>query len=191
MGGRRLRRLDTVASADYVAAMRIAILAAVLIVASGGAAMAFELVSPAFRSGETIPRQHTCDGADVSPRLSWKDPPAGAQAFALVCDDPDAPAGTWMHWVLWNAPGTARGLDEGVKAEPSLPDGARQGRNDFKRIGWNGPCPPPGKPHRYFFRLHALDRPLDLAPGATKAELVKAMQGHTLGSAELVGMYGR
>lgn len=155
------------------------------------AVMAFELTSPAFGNGESIPRQHTCEGADASPPLLWKDPPPGTKSFALVCDDPDAPARTWVHWVLYAVPPTAHALPEGVKATPTLPDGSRQGRNDFGKIGYGGPCPPPGAPHRYYFRLHAVDRMIDLAPGATKAELLKAIEGHTLATSELMGLYGR
>jgi hypothetical protein len=158
---------------------------------SGGVAMAFELESSAFAAGATIPKKHTCDGPDLSPPLSWKDPPKGAAAFALVCDDPDAPVGTWVHWVLWNVPGSARQLAEGVPTTPTLPDGARQGTNDFKRAGYGGPCPPRGAPHRYFFRLYALDTTLGLAAGASRQALLAAMEGHVVGRAELMGRYGR
>ena len=153
--------------------------------------MAFELTSSAFQAGGTIPRPHTCDGTDASPALTWSDPPPGTASFALVCDDPDAPVGTWVHWVLYELPPSARQLPEGVPTEPLLKDGSRQGTNDFKRTGYGGPCPPPGKPHRYFFRLYALDTSLRLAPGKTKAELLKAMEGHVKGQAELVGRYSR
>ncbi len=153
--------------------------------------MAFELTSPAFKANETIPRKHSCDGGDVSPALAWTEAPAGTKSFALVCDDPDAPRGTWVHWVLWGVPGSARGLPEGVKPAATLEDGSRQGTNDFRKTGYGGPCPPPGRAHRYFFKLHALDTTLDLAPGATKDALENAMDGHTLGRAELVGRYGR
>src|SRR5262245_28348362 len=115
------------------------------------------LTSPAFTDGNPIPRQHTGDGADSSPALAWDDVPAGTGAFALVCDDPDAPRGTWVHWVLYNLPADARDLPQGVPATPTLPSGARQGKNDFGRIGYGGPAPPRGKAHRYFFRLVALD----------------------------------
>jgi hypothetical protein len=157
----------------------------------GGTAMAFELTSSAFTAGETIPRRHTCDGADVSPPLAWTEAPAGTATFALVCDDPDAPAGTWVHWVLYDLPATVRQLAEGVPPEPLLKGGGRQGTNDFRRTGYGGPCPPRGAPHRYYFRLYALDTALGLAPGATKEALLKAMAGHVKGQAELVGRYGR
>jgi Raf kinase inhibitor-like YbhB/YbcL family protein len=169
----------------------IRVVGAVLLGAVGSVAMAFDLTSTAFKAGEAIPKKHSCDGADVSPPLAWTDPPAGTKSFALVCDDPDAPRGTWVHWVIWDVVPSARGFPEGVKPSATLPDGGNQGTNDFKKIGYGGPCPPPGSVHRYFFKLHALDRTLDLAPGATKAALEKAMEGHTLGRAELMGRYAR
>ncbi len=109
----------------------------------------------------------------------------------LVCDDPDAPAGTWVHWVLYGVPASASSLPEGVRPAPALDDGSRQGTNDFRRAGYGGPCPPRGAPHRYYFRLYALDVVLGLPPGATKAALMKAVEGHTLGQAELMGRYAR
>ena len=153
--------------------------------------MAFELTSSAFKAGDTIPRKYTCDGADVSPPLTWADPPAGTAGFALVTDDPDAPVGTWVHWVLYDLPAAARVLPEGVPGEATLKDGGHQGTNDFRKIGYRGPCPPRGTPHRYFFKLYALDAALGLAPGATKQAVVKAMEGHLKGQAELMGRYGR
>ncbi len=146
-----------------------------------------KLTSAAFAEGGTIPAQYTCDGSDVSPPLVWSGAPAGTKAFALIADDPDAPAGTWVHWVLYNVPGSVAQLPEGVAA----PGGAAQGRNDFRKTGYGGPCPPPGKPHRYFFKLYALDAPLALKAGATKPEVERAMQGHTLAQAQLMGTYGR
>jgi hypothetical protein len=157
----------------------------------GGAAMALKVESPAFSPGGDIPRQHTCDGPDLSPPLRWSEPPAGTQSLALICDDPDAPAGTWVHWVLYRIPASARGLPEGVPKRETLADGSRQGRNDFGKVGYGGPCPPRGPKHRYFFKLYALDTVLDLPPGATKAELLKAMEGHVLAQGELMGRYGR
>jgi Raf kinase inhibitor-like YbhB/YbcL family protein len=146
-----------------------------------------KLTSAAFAEGGTIPAQYTCDGSDVSPPLVWSGAPAGTKAFALIADDPDAPAGTWVHWVLYNVPGSAAQLPEGVAG----PGGAAQGRNDFRKTGYGGPCPPPGTPHRYFFKLYALDAPLALKAGATKPEIERAMQGHTLAQAQLMGTYGR
>ena len=149
------------------------------------------ITSAAFSEGQTIPKKFTCDGPDLSPPLSWKDVPAGTQAFALISDDPDAPVGTWVHWVIYNLAGSTHGLPEGLEKQDQLSNGVLQGRNDFRRIGYGGPCPPPGKPHRYFFKLYALDAKLSLKPGATKAELEQEMKGHILGQAELVGRYGR
>lgn len=159
--------------------------------ALGGPAMAFELSSSAFAPGAAIPSKHTCDGADVSPPLAWTAPPAGTKAFALVCEDPDAPRGLWVHWVLWGIPAAATALPEGVKPDEILPDGSRHGRNDFGKLGHNGPCPPPGVPHRFVFRLYALDAASTLTPGATRPALLDALRGHVLGTAELTGRYGR
>ncbi len=156
-----------------------------------GGGMPFQIASTAFSNGGTIAKNYTCDGSDVSPSLSWKDAPAGAQSFALIADDPDAPAGTWVHWVAYNLPGNAKELPEGVKKEEQLLDGTQQGRNDFRKIGYNGPCPPPGKPHRYFFKLYALNAKLTLKSGATKNDVEAAMKGHILAQAELMGKYGR
>jgi Raf kinase inhibitor-like YbhB/YbcL family protein len=138
-----------------------------------------------------IPKKFTCDAADVSPALTWANAPSGTESFALIADDPDAPVGTWTHWIAWDIPASSTGLPEGVPKQEALPDGTRQGRNDFKRIGYGGPCPPPGKPHRYFFRLYALDAKLTLNPGATRHELERAMDGHVLARAEVIGKYGR
>lgn len=153
--------------------------------------MAFDLKSSAFTAEDSIPKKHTCDGPDLSPALAWGQPPAGTQSLGLIMDDPDAPVGTWVHWVLYDLPATARELPEGVPKQEELSNGARQGRNDFRRIGYGGPCPPPGGPHRYFFKLYALDTKTNLKPGATKAELEKAMHGHILGKSELMGRYKR
>lgn len=153
--------------------------------------MTLKLTSSAFEPGATIPKKFTCDGPDVSPALNWSDPPAGTQSFALIADDPDAPVGTWVHWVLYDLPADARSLAENVPKQEQLPSGARQGRNDFRKIGYGGPCPPPGKPHRYFFKLYALDAKLNLKAGAAKAEVEKAMQEHILAQGELMGRYGR
>jgi Raf kinase inhibitor-like YbhB/YbcL family protein len=151
----------------------------------------FQLSSPAFGEGETIPRQHTGDGKDTSPPLTWNDPPANTKSFALICDDPDAPRGTWVHWVLFNLPASTRDLPEGVLPSPTLDSGAIQGTNDFGNVGWGGPAPPKGKPHRYHLKLFALDKTLDLSAGASKAQVVHAMQGHILAEGQLMGRYGR
>lgn len=149
-----------------------------------------KLTSSAFQHGQMIPQQYTCDGRDISPPLTWSDPPQGTQSFALIADDPDAPRGTWVHWVVWNIPATARSLEENVPKRESLETGARQGMTDFKKIGYGGPCPPSGT-HRYFFKLYALDTTLKLPSSTTKADLEKAMQGHILEQAELMGTYQR
>jgi Raf kinase inhibitor-like YbhB/YbcL family protein len=153
--------------------------------------MAFAITSASFPNSGDIPKKFTCDGADVSPELSWAEAPQGTQSFALIADDPDAPSGTWTHWVLFDLPSTADSLPEGMSKIDELPGGERQGRNDFRKIGYNGPCPPPGKPHRYFYRLYALDRKLDLKPGASKQEVEQAMEGRVLGQAEWMGKYQR
>jgi len=158
---------------------------------AGGAAMAFTVKSSAFGMGAEISKQFTCSGNDVSPALKWSSPPAKTASFALIVDDPDAPVGTWVHWVLWNLPASAHTLSENVPKREQLDDGSLQGTNDFRKMGYNGPCPPPGKPHRYFFRLYALDTKLNLAPGATRQELDAAMKGHVLGQAEYMGTFRR
>jgi Raf kinase inhibitor-like YbhB/YbcL family protein len=150
--------------------------------------MIFELTSAAFAAGEPIPPKYTCDGDDVSPPLEWSEPPAGTQSFALICDDPDAPVGTWVHWVLYDLPAETRTLPEAVPSDADLPSGGRNGENSWRRLGYGGPCPPSGT-HRYFFKLYALDTALDLAAGASKKELLGAMEGHVLAQAELMGVY--
>jgi Raf kinase inhibitor-like YbhB/YbcL family protein len=153
--------------------------------------MKIELTSPAFREGEPIPKTYTADGTNVSPALNWGTPPAGTQTFAVIADDPDAPRGTWVHWVLFDLPATERGLGEGIPTGDLLPNGAKQGKNDFGTVGYGGPSPPPGKPHRYFFKLYALDASLALLSGATKAQVEGALQGHVLAEGQLMGRYGR
>jgi Raf kinase inhibitor-like YbhB/YbcL family protein len=149
------------------------------------------ITSSAFRSGQPIPVKYTCEGEDVSPPLQWSDLPAGVNRLSLICDDPDAPAGTWVHWVVYDLPLTRGELTEKVPTSQTLPDGAKQGRNDFKRVGYGGPCPPPGGPHRYYFKLYALDTDLGLRSGATKRDLLRAMEGHILAEAQLMGTYQR
>jgi hypothetical protein len=156
--------------------------------------MTFLLTSPAFKNDERIPKPYTGEGADTSPPLEWGDPPAATKSFALLCDDPDAPAGTWDHWVLWNLPGEQRKLPENVAKVDTLPDlgGARQGKNSWPKIGYNGPMPPKGHgTHHYNFVLYALDAPLALKAGADKKALLAAMKGRILGQARLTGTYSR
>lgn len=152
--------------------------------------MSIELTSSAFKQGQLIPQVYSCKGNDISPALSWGDPPVGTQAFALIMDDPDAPAGTWVHWVVFNIPATSRGLSEAIPSGPSLSDGSLQGKNSSGNTGYNGPCPPSGT-HRYFFKLYALDEMLGIAPGADKGELLKAMSGHILAQGELMGTFSK
>jgi len=151
----------------------------------------FQLTSPAFASAAAIPRQYTCEGADQSPGLKWGNPPVGTVTLALVTNDPDAPVGDWVHWVVWNIPPATHEMPANFPRQPELPNDTRQGRNDFGKIGYNGPCPPPGKTHRYFFRLYAVDTKLDLPAGATRTELGRALQGHILAEAEYMGTYRR
>ena len=153
--------------------------------------MSFELASTAFGQGAYIPKKHTGEGPDLSPPLRWTDPPAGAKSFALICDDPDAPVGTWVHWVLWGIKPDVSELPEGVAPEEEASTGVKQGSNDFRKIGYGGPMPPPGADHRYFYKLYALDTDLPLSPGASKKDLVAAMKGHILAEAELMGRYKR
>jgi hypothetical protein len=152
--------------------------------------MAMEITSTAFTEEGMIPRRFTCDGEDVSPPLRWQGAPPGTKSLALIADDPDAPHKTWVHWVLYNLPAASGGLPENVPPERTLTGGGHQGSNDFGRLGYGGPCPPSGT-HRYFFKLFALDGELDLAPGATKEELQRAMAGHVLAEAQLMGRYRR
>jgi Raf kinase inhibitor-like YbhB/YbcL family protein len=179
---------------SHAAAILIALLFAAAIprllgATEGGKPMTIS--SPSFSNGGAIAKKFTCDGPDVSPELSWSDPPAGTKSFALLVDDPDAPVGNWNHWTMWNLPANKRSLPENVSKDARLPDGSEQGHNDFPKTGYNGPCPPPGKPHRYYFKLFALDTKLDLKAGAGKKELEAAMKGHILAQAEWMGKYGR
>ena len=146
--------------------------------------------SSAFTQGKPIPQQYTCEGGDSSPELRWKEAPAATKSFALIVDDPDAPAGIWVHWVIYNIPADTHELPASM-AKTEVSSRGRQGVNDFRKIGYGGPCPPPGTPHRYFFRLYAVDTQLPAKPRATKKDIEAAMQGHVLGSTELIGTYQR
>ncbi len=159
--------------------------------ATKGHVMKTSLTSAAFADGEPIPAKYTCDGNDVSPPLQWTNAPANTRCFALIADDPDAPVGTWVHWVLYDLPADSSALPENVAKTQNITGNAKQGVNDFRRLGYGGPCPPPGKPHRYFFKLYALDRVLDLKPAVTKKDLLKAMEGHVLAEGQLMGTYQR
>lgn len=147
--------------------------------------------SPAFEESKPIPARYTGDGNDVSPPLSWSGVPHETKSLVLLCEDPDAPRGTWTHWVLYNLPPQERQLAEKISHEPTLPGGALQGTNDFGKIGYGGPAPPPGPPHRYYFKLTALNTVLNLPPGAKRADILAAMEGHVLAEGWLMGLYGR
>ena len=148
-----------------------------------------QLTSSAFQPGANIPKQFTCEGNDTSPQLAWSDVPSGTKSLALIVHDPDAPrAGGFYHWVVYNIPASANGIPENTPKQSELSGGGTQGRNDFGKSGYGGPCPPSGT-HRYFFRLYALDTDLKLNSGATAKDVVKAIQGHILGQAELMGKY--
>jgi Raf kinase inhibitor-like YbhB/YbcL family protein len=149
-----------------------------------------EIISSAFKAGESIPSKFTCDNIDVSPHLSWSKVPSGTKSFALIADDPDAPSGTYVHWVMYNIPGDLRELSENIPKTEKLENGAIQGRNDFGKTGYGGPCPPSGT-HRYYFKLYALDAELDVKQGMTKRELIKAMDIHILEEGQLMGRYKR
>jgi hypothetical protein len=153
--------------------------------------LALKLTSPAFLEGEVIPTKYTGEGLDVSPPLQWVQPPPTTASFALICDDPDAPMGTWDHWIIFNIPADSRKLAEAVPTQEQLPDGTRQGLNDFGEVGYRGPMPPPGKPHRYYFRLYALDTVLDLPKPVKREDLEKTMTGHVIAEAKLMGTYQR
>jgi Raf kinase inhibitor-like YbhB/YbcL family protein len=152
--------------------------------------MPFAIASSAFEHGDPIPTRFSCDGENASPPLSWGDPPEGTLSIALIMDDPDAPSGTFVHWVLYDVPAATRSLPTGVPTEDRLPDGGVQGRNGAGRTGYIGPCPPGGR-HRYFFHLYALDSDLGLEPGVSKQQLLGQMDGHVLAEAELMGTYAR
>lgn len=150
----------------------------------------FEITSIIIGHEQPIPEYHTCDGDDLSPPLDWSEPPQGTQSFALIMDDPDAPGGTWVHWVLYNIPAETRSLQENIAPDTQLPDGSMHGINSFGRPGYGGPCPPSGT-HRYFFKLYALDTTLSLDEEADKEAVLTAMDGHVLAEAELMGTYSR
>jgi Raf kinase inhibitor-like YbhB/YbcL family protein len=156
---------------------------------AGEEPMPLSITSSAFEAGGTIPARHSCNAEGISPALSWSGAPAGVRTFALIMDDPDAPAGTYVHWVMYNIPASSGGLPEAVAAADKLADGSIQGPNSSGRRGYSPPCPPSGT-HRYFFKLYALDTTVG-AVGAGKAELLQAMEGHVLGQGELMGTFAR
>ena len=152
--------------------------------------MAIQIKSMAFEEGGMIPKKYTCDGPNISPSLSWDSIPEGTKSLALICDDPDAPGGTWVHWVIFNIPANIKELTENKPPQKPISIGAKQGRNDFGQIGYGGPCPPGGT-HRYYFKLYVLDKEINLEAGATKAQLLNAMEGHMLAEGKLMGKYKR
>ena len=152
--------------------------------------MEIRLTSISFNDGEFIPKKYTCDGENVSPPLKWSEIPAATKSVALICDDPDAPMGTWVHWVIFNIPPSVNMLKEKIPLVRVLEDGTTQGNNDFRKIGYGGPCPPGGI-HRYFFKIYALDKRVEVTPSATKGELIKEIEGHILAEGKLMGRYSR
>lgn len=188
---------------DYGLLLRILLLLAFLLAAPflagchnsqpavAAAASATITLSSAGLVDGRVPRENTCDGGDASPSLNWTAPPPGTRSIALTVTDPDAPSGTFTHWVLFNLPANSNGLPAGVPKQGQLDDGARQGRNDFGNVGYGGPCPPHGAPHRYVFTLSALDRELELTPGAARSQVESAMNEHVLARGELTARYGR
>lgn len=163
---------------------------AVSILCQEGTIMNIKIASSAFKEGEFIPAKYTCDGENISPPLRWENVPVNAKSIVLISDDPDAPAGIWVHWVVFNIPAQVKELQENVPAKKILDNGAKQGLNNFRKIGYGGPCPPSGT-HRYFFKIYALDTELQLNPGATKTQVLKAMENHVLGQGQLMGKYKR
>jgi len=155
-----------------------------------GDKMAITIASTAFTDGGMIPREYTCDGKNISPPLAWTGVPEGTKSLALICDDPDAPVGTWVHWVLFNIPATLHELSQDTPPALVLDNGAKHGMNDFRKFGYGGPCPPGGT-HRYFFKLYALDIKLIQQPGISKSKLIEAMNGHVLAEGQIMGKYKR
>ncbi len=149
------------------------------------------VLAEGFNEGDTIPDEFTCNGKNISPSISWKGIPAGTESITLIMDDPDAPRGTFVHWVIYNMPARTRDLPKGMPNNKTLADGSMQGMTDFGRPGYGGPCPPPGKPHRYFFKVYALDMKINLPAGASKSQVESAMKGHILAEGVLMGKYQR
>lgn len=156
---------------------------------ASGATM--KITSSAFAEGQTIPKQYTGDGRNISPPLTWSGAPEKTKSFALICDDPDAPVGTWIHWVVYDIPASVHGLNESVIPQAVLKEGGKHGTSSFKSLGYGGPAPPPGKVHHYYFKLYALDSELGIKPGATKQQVLDGMKGHILAEAQIIGTYSR
>ncbi len=152
--------------------------------------MEFQISSSVFKNGEMIPRKYCCDGINISPPLNWNDPPANTKSFALINDDPDAPVGDWVHWIIYNIPKETREFKEDASSKKLLPNGSLEGKNDWGKNSYSGPCPPSGT-HRYFFKLYALDNLLNAKEGLTKKQLLSLMNGHILAQTEIIGKYNR
>ena len=151
----------------------------------------FKISSPAFKNGEFIPVKYTCDGADISPPIKWENIPKGTKSLVLIVEDPDAPIGIFTHWIVYDIPANTEGIAENFPKKPEV-KGIKQGINDFGKIGYNGPCPPPGKPHRSFFKLYALDKEtLGIQAGASREKVINALNGHIIGATQIMGLYGR
>ncbi len=164
--------------------------ALVLFLLFGGSKMEIKISSNAFENGGFLPKKYTCDGENISPHLKWSNIPQGTKSFAIINDDPDAPMGTWVHWVIYNIPVSVVELPDNIPPSQRLSNGAVQGKNSLGKIGYGGPCPPSGT-HRYFFKIYALDKILDLPVGATKEELLRAIKGHILAEGQIYGKYSR
>jgi len=149
------------------------------------------VTSKTVTDGKPVPTNHTGDGKDASPALSWSKVPATAKSIAITCEDPDAPGGTWFHWILFNLPPGTTSLKEGLEKKPTLPDGSGQGTNDFGKVGYNGPAPPKGAEHHYHYKIFALDNKLNLKPGCDKKQFYEALSGHVVGRGKLTGLYKR
>jgi len=156
----------------------------------GQAHPSLRIRSESFSDGAAIPRRYTCDGANISPQLAWQAAPAGTKSFAMVMNDPDAPV-DFTHWLVWNIAPAIHGLAESASPPGAMPQGAIEGKNSFGRMGYGGPCPPPGKPHHYVFRIYALDVRLDLPAGATRNQVEAAMSGHIVAQGQVIGTYQR
>lgn len=158
---------------------------------NGGTTMTFTLSSQVLNNSQPIPLEFTGFGKDISPQFQWTNAPAGTKAFVMICDDPDAPAGTWVHWVLYDIPANVSSISEGLPRTKTVLNTAKQGINDFGKIGYNGPMPPPGKTHRYFFKIYAIDKETGLGPGIDKSRVMKTIDGHILAQAEFIATYRR
>jgi Raf kinase inhibitor-like YbhB/YbcL family protein len=187
---RRSKWLSVIKSLAATGLLSVSV-SGVLVAAAKPAKGVFQLYSTAFRAGGSIPQRYTCSSDNVSPALSWAEIPAGTQSLVLILSDPDAPSGTWIHWLVYDLPANARHLPEGLPKNGDIEGGGRQGTNSFQDVGYGGPCPPPGDAHHYHFTLYALNIRIGLEAAASRAQVDRAMQGHIIGKADLVGLYKR